>query len=435
VGGQGIQDGMYWFQAPNGYFYLDYAFEYLPNKLDMGQYDEEYYTSLTIDGQINTPARAEVDQIFGTHEIKLTKEKFNQVQNFSFQYQGRRPIVSGEFDITMIVTNNVSRTAATFTRNINIPDMSKATTPYITPVLPVRSIESLPEKSDSRVRPFQYGDKVYVPNVPAKVALNGTLIVYHQVIFPEKWKEETGQLSLHYIIRNGEKVESDLTEDLNMPMSDLHGNAIEIGKDLSLAGLPFGSRQLTVELRQNDKVISQSQRLLFSIDAELNQNIWRYSIAIPGYESTSHNLILAQDYMRLKKPQQASALLQEALKENSTSIELIIPLMKIELQNRQYQKVIDLGTPAELKDPRNQELLWLIGWANYGLGKYEDAIPFFQRIRIEDPKKIEVLNILADTYYQMDERAKSLEIVQQSLALKPDQKDILELKKKLESQQ
>jgi tetratricopeptide (TPR) repeat protein len=80
-------------------------------------------------------------------------------------------------------------------------------------------------------------------------------------------------------------------------------------------------------------------------------------------------------------------------------------------------------------------VLWLIGWANYGLGKYEDAIPFFQRIRIEDPKKIEVLNILADTYYQMDERAKSLEIVQQSLALKPDQKDILELKKKLESQQ
>ena len=54
---------------------------------------------------------------------------------------------------------------------------------------------------------------------------------------------------------------------------------------------------------------------------------------------------------------------------------------------------------------------------------------------MEDKNKVELLNVLADLYYRLDQRAKSLEIVQQSLALKPDQKDILELKKKLESQQ
>jgi tetratricopeptide (TPR) repeat protein len=76
-----------------------------------------------------------------------------------------------------------------------------------------------------------------------------------------------------------------------------------------------------------------------------------------------------------------------------------------------------------------------MGWANYGLEKYQDAANFFERMRLEDANKVELLNVLADLYYRLDQKAKSLEIVQQSLALKPDQKDILELKKKLESKQ
>ena len=105
--------------------------------------------------------------------------------------------------------------------------------------------------------------------------------------------------------------------------------------------------------------------------------------------------------------------------------------MRVALKGRDFQRVLDLGTPVEVKNPRNTEMLWLLGWAYYGMQKYEDAVRFFERLRIEEPKKVEVFNLLADIYYRLDQREKSLERIQQSLALKPDQKDIVELKKKL----
>ena len=91
----GIRDGIYWFQAPNGYFYIDYAVEYEPDKLDIGQY-ENYYTSLTVDGSIATPDHTQVEQILSSHEINLTPEQFNKVKNLPFQFQGRRPLFPGE---------------------------------------------------------------------------------------------------------------------------------------------------------------------------------------------------------------------------------------------------------------------------------------------------------------------------------------------------
>jgi hypothetical protein len=60
---------------------------------------------------------------------------------------------------------------------------------------------------------------------------------------------------------------------------------------------------------------------------------------------------------------------------------------------------------------------------------------FFERYRIEEPKKVEALNLLADIYYRLNDPAKSLERVEQSLALRPGQKDILELKQKIQADQ
>ena len=51
---EGISEGLFWFKASNGNFYIDYAVEFEPDKLDMGQYVDEYYTSLSIDGSISS---------------------------------------------------------------------------------------------------------------------------------------------------------------------------------------------------------------------------------------------------------------------------------------------------------------------------------------------------------------------------------------------
>jgi GWxTD domain-containing protein len=431
IGTQGVHDGVYWFQAPTGDYYIDYSVEYAPDKLDMGSY-ENYYTSLSVDGLITTADKTEVEQIVGTHEIKITPEQFEKVKSMPFQFQGRRPLIPGKYDFTLIVANNVSKKSATFVETIDIPDLSKQSKPYITTVLPVRSVEAAPK--DNKVRPFQFGEKLFIPNLPARYSKNHPMLLYHQVIFPDTYAS-MGTPELHYVIKSGDQIESDQTEPVSIAGSQLAGNYIEIQKEISLSALSVGAKTLTVELREGDKTIAQTAPLAFNVSTDAAPNVWKFSVAIPGFNSGYHSFLQAQQLLRLKRPKEARVLLEDAHAKDPENLEVTYQLMRAALQEKNFNKVIELGTSLEIKNPRNTQVLWLMGWAYYYSEKYQDALRFFERYRIEEPKKVEALNILADIYFRLDQPVKSLERVEQSLALRPNQKDLLELKKKIQSEQ
>jgi GWxTD domain-containing protein len=428
----GIYEDLFWFRGSNGNFYIDYGVEFEPDKLDMGQYIEEYYTSLSVDGSISSPdQKIELDEIVGAHEIKLTPDQFAKIQSIPFQYQGRRPIVPGKYGITLIMNNNVSRRSITFSHDVDIPDMATAKAPVFSPVVPVRAAERV--QDNKKLRPFEYGETIYTPNLQSRFSQKGNMSFYHQVIFPDNYVGGLGALSLRYLVMNGDTVEKEITESLNLKSEELAGNAIDVIKDVPAIDLSFGDKKLVVELRQEDKVLARSQPASFLIQPEAVPVVWKFAVSIPNFDSPYHSYTLAQQFLRLNRPKDALVLLEEAFQQNPDSPEVRTQLMRVALKGKDYQRVIDLGTPAEVKNPRNKEMLWLLGWSYYGQQKYEDAVRFFERLRIEDPNKVEVFNLLADMYYRLDQKEKSLERIQQSLALKPDQKDIVELKKKVES--
>src|SRR6185312_12278746 len=136
----------------NGNFYLDYAVEFEPNKLDMGQYVDEYYTSLSVDGSISTSddKKTKVDEIAGSHEIKLNPDQFRKIQSLPFQFQGRRPIIPGQYDVTLIMNNNVSLRSITFSHEVNIPDTATAKAPVFSPIVPIRLAEKIQENADNK---------------------------------------------------------------------------------------------------------------------------------------------------------------------------------------------------------------------------------------------------------------------------------------------
>ena len=232
---------------------------------------------------------------------------------------------------------------------------------------------------------------------------------------------------------NGNDIESEANDPVNVNPDQLAGNAIDVRKDLPVSNISIGSKKLLVELRQGDKVLTRSEPVQFSLDPEASSGAWKFAVSIPNFDSPYHSYTLAQQYLRVNRPKEAVALLEEAHKEHPDSPEVSIQLMRVALKGKEYQRVLEMGGPMEVKNPRNKELLWLLGWANYGSQKYDEAVRFFERLRIEEPKKLEVINLLADIYYRMDQKQKSLERIQESLALKPGQQDMMELKKKVES--
>jgi GWxTD domain-containing protein len=426
LGTEGIHDAVYWLQGRNGLFYLNYAIEFDPDKLQMGQYNDEYYTSFNVDGQITTPEKTVVDQISGNHEIRLDRNQFAKAATLPFQFQGIRPLASGKYGVTIVLANNVSGQSATFTEELEIPDPAALKTPYFSPLLPVRSTESIPH--DQKLRPFQVADKVLIPNITARFSTQQPIEIYHQIIFPTNFSAQN--LQLHYAVKNGDKVEAESSSEVKQ--SDLAGSSIDILKQIGLSNLLPGKKELTVELLENGKLISKAPPLSFELRSEPVTGSWKFSAGIPAYDASYHVLVVSQQLMRLKHPQEAASLLNEALKRDPKLTDVRIQLMQTELRQKNYAHVLQLGQPAEVNDPRNQKLLWFMGWASYGMEKYDDSIRYFERLRIEKPDAVDVLNVLADAYFRLNQRDKSLERVQQSLALKPNQGDILQLKAKLE---
>jgi tetratricopeptide (TPR) repeat protein len=401
--------------------------------MDMGNYEDTYYTSLTLDGQITAPDKTIVEFISGTHEIKVDKQQFEQIQSLPFQYEGRKPIVPGKYLFTLIMNNNVSRQSITFTQDFEIPEPDSLKTPYLTPTMLVRSVEDATQEADKRLRPFQFGQKLYVPNLPAKYTQKG-MKVYNQVIFPNQFKAQ-GSVSIRYTIMNGDHVDFQIADPVKLTSEQLSATAIDVLKELPLSNIGAGARKIVVEVLDGDKVLTRSDAAPFTIEPEANLGVWKFAVSIPGYDSPYHNVTLASQYQRLNKPQAALQLLQSVQATHPDVLPIEVEMMRASLKAKDYKKVIDIGTPLEVKDPRNVQLLWFMGWAYYGLGKYDDAVRFFERYRMEDPKKIEALNVLADSYYRLNEPSKSLQRIQESLAIKPNQQDILKLKQNVESAQ
>jgi tetratricopeptide (TPR) repeat protein len=306
--------------------------------------------------------------------------------------------------------------------------------PYISAPLTIRKVEAVSQEDQTKIRPFQFGEQLFTPNVQSEFGQTLPMPIYNQVIFPETFTT-TEPLTLQYLILDGDKVESEIKDQLNYPASQLAGNAIDVRKDLSLIGITLGRKNLVVKLLVGNKVVAQSPGQSFLIAPEANQTIWKFSVAMPNYDSPYHAFTLAQQFLRLNKTNEALALLNDAQAAAPDSLEIKLLVMRVHLKVKDFAKVLSIGTPLEVKNPRNKDLLWLIGWAYYGMGKYDDAVRFFERYRLEDPNKTEVLNILADSYFRLNQPDKSMERLKQSILIRPDQPDILELKKKIESMQ
>lgn len=425
LGSEGTRSAVFWFLGPDQNFYLDFVAEYDPAKFDMGHYSD-YYTSLDLDTTVTTRDHVLVDRFEQSSEVKLEPKQFAQVKDLPFQYHYRRIIIPGRFDFAAVLANNVSKTSVTFTHSVTIPDLDKLNSPVVSPILPILSVEEV-QRDDNRIRPFEFEKQLYIPNLSGRT--RKSLLVYHQVLFPRFYVPILESLSLHYVVMKDGKRELESTQALDVNPDEVAGKAVGIRKELDLEALAPGNKSLVVQLWQGDKVICTSPDLTFTVSADSPPGIWKFSLA----ESGTPAMIMAHQLARTGSYVAAKNLLDQSIQADPDSFPLRIGYMQIAFEQRDFATVVAVGKAVEMDHPRDPELLKLIAWSNYSLRNLEQSILFFERLRVEDDKNVEVLNALADCYYRLRLDAQALDKINESLRLKPDQPRLAELKQHIEN--
>lgn len=438
LGPQDVKNDIYWFQAPNGYFLIDYALQFAPDKFHMGRYEDEYYTSLTLDGSIQTTkGNVVVEAINNTHEIKLDPDQFEKIRYSPFQYLGRRLIVPGDYKVTLLVRNNLAKSVVPVVEDLKIPDFDTATRPYFTKLLLVQASENVNAQAKG-VKPFEFGNMILEPLVDHQYPSNGTVSFFYQLFFPQKSLPlSADDLTVEYeILQQGASVaKSSFPLSQKFQSAQLIAGAVSILDNLKLTGAGIGQAKIVARVRKGQTLLAESQAAEFQIQGSGAPMPWRLISGIPNFDSPFHKYVLAQQYIKLNQTEKANEILQEVTSETPSNFDARLQLMKLSLKAKQYDRVLELAHDIEIQYPKNKDLLWILGWTYYGKNQYGDAVRFFERGRIEEPTNVRILNMLAEVYQRMSNYNKSLEMIDKSLAVNPKQPELIQLKAKLQNDQ
>jgi GWxTD domain-containing protein len=422
----------YWSQASSGDFFIDYGFQIQPDDLGMGQYNDKFYSNLTIEGYIKNDKEEVIDTISHKVDIDLNEEKFDKIRKRPLNIFGRRVLIPGNYFISLIIKDNVAKRAFPLVGYVNIFNEKKITYPYFCPVLLGDTLEDVSGSSTQYVKPFQFSTVAVHPSLDSCFTPNEKLIVYTQIIFPvQAISLNPMHLIAKYVIKQNDEVIRQQTQSIaGLGIDTIEEGTLPLIQLIDLADLNLGNYTLIINLYDNNKLLSWSEEKAFEIVKQKN-NPWIITKGTAPFTSPAHKYIMAQQYLRNHQIDLAIEALENTVERLPDFVAGVSLLAKIYYQQRQYDKVVVLLEPQLIKHPREYEFLWYMGHSLCALKRFDDAIKYLERARMEKADDLDVLNQLARIYYLQGKNSKALELVNKSLSLKPDQPKIISLKKKI----
>ena len=271
---------------------------------------------------------------------------------------------------------------------------------FFYPVLLGNALEDISGNPMQYIKPFQFSNVVVHPALNSCFIPDEKLIVYTQIIFPV---QAVSLNPMHLLVKYDIKQKGELIRQQTQSIAELGMGTMEEGtlpliQAIDLAGLNLGNYELIIKLYDNNKLLSWSDEKAFEVVKEKNSP-WIITKGTAPFTSPAHKYIKTQQYLRNSQIKQAIETLESILKERPDFVAGVSLLAKIYYQQGQFNKVVTLLEPQLVTHPREYEFLWHMGHSLCALKRFDDAIKYLERARIEKPDDLDVLNQLARIYY------------------------------------
>jgi GWxTD domain-containing protein len=423
----------HYFRGPDGDFFLYYGWKLPPQKVSLGQYEEKYYFSYDIEGQLMDTESRNLFNINDKVFSYLSQKEFDAIKAAPISYQNRLAINPGFYTLNLLIKNPVSKEYGSIRQNVYIPDLNLLSDSlYMSQVLAGYKIDRVQISAENK--PFQFNDILFHPLFSNIYLINTKIYLYFQIYCPvQSEKSQEPKYTLRYSIYEGDKELSPISEALQLSQADSYGTISQI-KELPLTGLGPGDYTLRISLIRNESGELASREIEFSIINE--RSIYRPLVLakkLPYLQDSSNNQVRAMIYLAQDEQELAIQQLEKAAEKNpdDSKVKKILAQLLIQVEN--YRRAIQILNPLFVKDPNNFEILGYLAVCHHREGNYSEAIRFYEiALRIK-PENTSLLNATADAYLKKGDKAKALEYFQKSLEIDPDQADIKEEVNKLQS--
>jgi GWxTD domain-containing protein len=410
------------FREPNGLYFVHYSIE--PQRLSVNQYEKKFYTTLKVNGRVTTLDGRLVYQYDKTVSLDMDEAQMAMASRTPFEYHDVFPLVPGDYKLSILVKNEVSKEFMSVEQAVRIPQGGPAVQ-MTQPVLGYKVTRADP--AQRKIKAFKIGPyEIYCQ--PSRIfAAGDVLAIGFQLNGLSDDLAQNGLVRIAFF-----KDDKPFREITRKPSEyqDLP-SALE---QLSLSDFSPAHYKVRVSLlKAGAEVVSAGEEFDLTYAAALPRP-WFQSRILPAADDPIYDRIAGSQLFNLGRYEEAVVFHERAYRARPDSVEAAYGLAQVYAALGRYPLAVQLLSPFLGKTPAPAyEVFVLAGEALRKAGDFAKAVEVLDQAIAHYGVNASLLNAIGESYLGLGKRAEALASFEKSLQLSPEQpqvrKKVEELKK------
>jgi len=398
---------------PSGLYFVHYSIE--PKRLSVNQYQKKYYTTLKLNGMVVDKQGRTIYQFEKTIRLEFEEDRMKQISHRPLSIRDMFPLIPGEYNLTVLVKNEISKEFTTLESNLIIPVASDDL--HMTSLLLGFHMTDDPPQGN-RLRPFQTG-RNRISFQPNRVFLRkDDLVVAFQIYGLTPEQRERAEIR-YVFLRNG-NVFRDLTRK-----ASTFPDAPNYVESLTLGDFPPAHYRVHVSLiLDGSEVLSDSDEF----DVTFMDSIprpWIYGGLLAGTHHPIYAYITGMQLFNSGRINESRDMLEKAYRADPQNADFALNLARFYIQVKDYRMVPPVLKPLmERTEPTSFEVFFLLGLSFQALGELAQAVEIFDQAMTHHGLSTNLLNAAGECYFQLGKMQEARVAWEKSLEINADQPEI-----------
>lgn len=396
-----------------GSYFVHYLIE--PKKFSIEQYNDKFYTTLEIFGNVTDRQNRTVFQFNKTIPVELNENQVGKIKDKLFSFQDMFPLIPGKYRLTILMKNTVSREFTSIESDIEIPETPA---PGIGPLL---LANKMVENSgyQGRSKPFLFGARQLVPSPRNDFMANDTLSLFFQLSGLSAEMMSQGSLQFD-IIKDNVSVRSLVKKIREYPGSP------DIVESFPLPPLRAANYTLRVTLLSpQGKPLGSEESLFYITPMAALPRPWVMSVPQSSINAPQYWNDLGNQHFNLKNLAQARSLLEQAYHLSPQTTRFAMDYCRILIEMKDYAQAKEIAI-LQFKNQGKKEFLLTLAQVSQALGQYGEAIDYYQQHINNSGGSPRILNALGECYLAIANIPEAIQAWEQSLKIEPKQEKLRE---------
>jgi GWxTD domain-containing protein len=402
-------------QDPSGLYFVNYLLEL--KKLSLAGDRDTYSTQLILNGNVTDQKGKSIFQFENSIPLKLTEDELKKVAYNPFDIQEMFPLIPGQYRLSILLKNEVSKEFTSMEKAITIPEVESA--PRIGPLLlGFRTTHDVPgtEKATKLV-PFRLGAQRVYCQPRAMFLTTDKMILAFQALGLTPGLRQRGKLK-YEIFKEEEPVYS-----VEEKLSD-YPDKLNCVEEFSMEDFLPAYYRIRVSLADGPDVLSAGEERFEVTSVASFPRPWNHSRSLAGSEESIYPLMLGRQYVNAGEKEKARAQFEKVYQDPPASLPYAMNLASGFFELGDYQKAVKLLTPFSEKTDEHYDVFFMLGRSHQALGDCAQALAFYQKAFSHFGANILLLNCLGECHLKLGHKEEAISAWKKSLELNPQQPEL-----------